>query len=84
MLNFFRHLQGFELSVCRGGGGGGGGGSCICLSLLLLVFCRVAVVKRLPIHHHNADYIFWFFRIIEFVYSLKPELGAMTLYKGLR
>ena len=27
------------------------------LSLLQLVLCRVAAVKRLPVHHHSADYI---------------------------
>ena len=26
--------------------------------LLQLVLCRVAGVKRLPVHHHSADYIF--------------------------
>ena len=28
------------------------------LSSLQLVLCRVAAVKRLPVHHHIADYIF--------------------------
>ena len=53
------------------------------LSLLVLVLCRVAVVKRLPVHHHSADYIFWSFGIVGFILSyfenkvlLKPVLGA--------
>ena len=30
--------------------------------------------KRLPVHHHSADYIFWSFGIIEFIFShLKIE-----------
>ena len=28
------------------------------LSSLQLVLCHVAAVKRLPVHHHSADYIF--------------------------
>ena len=28
------------------------------LSSLQLVLCRVAAVKRLPVHHHSADYMF--------------------------
>ena len=28
------------------------------LSSLELVLCRLAAVKRLPVHHHSADYIF--------------------------
>ena len=28
------------------------------LSSLQLVLCRVEAVKRLPVHHHSADYIF--------------------------
>ena len=28
------------------------------LSSLEQVLCRVAAVKRLPVHHHSADYIF--------------------------
>ena len=28
------------------------------LASLQLVLCRVAAVKRLPVHHHSADYIF--------------------------
>ena len=28
------------------------------LSSLQLVLCRVAAVKRHPVHHHNSDYIF--------------------------
>ena len=37
------------------------------LSSLQLVLCRMAAVKRLPVHHHTADYIFWSFGIIEFI-----------------
>ena len=33
------------------------------LSSLLLLLCRVAAVKRLPVYHHSADYIFWSFGI---------------------
>ena len=28
------------------------------LSSLQLVLCRVAAVKRLPVHHYSTDYIF--------------------------
>ena len=28
------------------------------LTSLQLVLCRVAAVKRLPVHHHSADYTF--------------------------
>ena len=34
----------------------------------------VAAVKRLPIHHYSADYIFWFENKI----LLKPVLGGMA------
>ena len=51
------------------------------LSSLQLVLCRVAVVKRLPIRHHGADYIFWSFWVIGIILSqsetkalLKPVL----------
>ena len=37
--------------------------------LLQLVLCRVAAVQGLPVHHHSADYNFWFFGIIEFIDS---------------
>ena len=54
------------------------------LSLLQLVLCRVAAVKRLPVHHHSADYLFWSFGIIGFILSqlenrapLKPVLGGV-------
>ena len=30
------------------------------LSSMQLVLCRVAAVKRLPVHHHSAGYIFLF------------------------
>ena len=33
-----------------------------------LVLCHVAAVKRLPIHYRSADYIFWSFGIIEFIF----------------
>ena len=40
------------------------------LSLLQLVLCRVAAVKRLPIHHHSTDHIFfWSFGIIGLILS---------------
>lgn len=45
----------------------------------------MAVVKRLPVHHNSADYIFWSFGIIEFFYSylenrvlLKPVLEGVA------
>ena len=55
------------------------------LSSLQLVLCRVAAVKRLPIHTQSADYIFfWSFGIIGLILSqfgnrvpLKPVLGGM-------
>ena len=51
------------------------------LSSLQLVLCRVAAVKRLPLRHHNADYSFWFFRIIgliigQFENRIFSEAGA--------
>ena len=52
------------------------------LSSLSLVLCRVAVVNRLPVHHHSAEYIFWSFGIIGLILSqfenrvpLKPGRG---------
>ena len=55
------------------------------LSSLQLVLCRVVAVKRLPVHHHSADYIFWSYGIIEFISSyfenrvlLKPVLGGVA------
>ena len=55
------------------------------LSSLQLVLCSVAAEKRLPEHHHCADYIFWFFRIIGLILSqfenrvpLKPVLGGVS------
>ena len=33
------------------------------LSSLQLVFCSVAAVKRLPVHHHRGDYSFWSFEV---------------------
>ena len=49
------------------------------------MLCRVVTVKRLPVHHYNADEIFWSFRITDFILSyfdigvpLKPILGRMT------
>ena len=57
------------------------------LSSLQLVLCRVAAVKRLPVHHHSAYYIcslFWSFGIIGLILSqfckivpLKPVLGGV-------
>ena len=48
------------------------------------VECRVAALKSLPVLHHNADYIFWSFGIIEimlvcFEYTIlfKPALGGV-------
>ena len=56
------------------------------LSLLQLVLCRVAAVKRLPIHQYSADYIFWSFRITGLIPShfenrdpLKPLLGTWAV-----
>ena len=34
-----------------------------------LVLCCVAAVKRLPVHHHSAGYIFWLFGIIGLILS---------------
>ena len=63
------------------------------LSSLQLMLCRVAAVKRLPVHHDSADYIFWSFGIIEFNFrNLKIDFrlsrgvgggsgGAMVLDK---
>ena len=55
------------------------------LSSLQLVSCRVAAVKRLPVHHHSPDYIFWSFWIIGLILSqfenrvpLKPALGGVS------
>ena len=56
------------------------------LSSLHLGLCLVAAVKRLPVHHHNADYIFWSFGIIRLILShfengvpLKTVLGAWVV-----
>ena len=46
----------------------------------------MAAVKRLPVHHYSADYIFWSFGVIGFVFNfffenrvlLKPVLGGMA------
>ena len=45
----------------------------------------MAAVKRLPVHHHCADFIFLSFGIIEFIFShlkirvpLKPVLGGVA------
>ena len=53
------------------------------LSSLQLVLCPVVAVKRLPVDHHIAEYIFWSFGIIGLILSqyenrvpLKPVLGA--------
>ena len=58
----------------------------------LFIFTAAGVVpcggcKCLPIHHCSADYIFWSFGIIEFIFSqsfenrvpLKPVLGCMAV-----
>ena len=39
------------------------------LSSLQLVLCRLAAVKRLPVHHNNAGYFFWFFGITVLILS---------------
>ena len=51
---------------------------------LQLALCRVAAVKRLLVHNHSADYIFWSFVIIGFILiqlekrvPLKPVLGGV-------
>ena len=61
---------------------------CLCfwvIDSLQLVLCLMAAVKRLPVHHHCADYIFWPFGIIWFILShfenkslLEPVLGSVT------
>ena len=61
---------------------------CLCfwvIDSLQLVLCRMAAVKRLPVHHHCANYIFWLFGIIWFILShfenkslLEPVLGSVT------
>ena len=55
------------------------------LSLLQLVLCRVAAEKRLPVHHHSADYIFsgplWSFSSFLVIVNrvpLKPVLGGVA------
>ena len=37
------------------------------LKVRLVLCCRVAAVKRLPVHQYSADYIFWSFGIIELI-----------------
>ena len=56
------------------------------LSSLQLVLCRVVAVKRLPVHHYSADYIFLSFGIIGLILSqfenrfpLKPVLGVWVV-----
>ena len=54
------------------------------ISSLQLVLCRVEAVKRLPLYHHSADYIFCFFKITGLILSqfenrvlLKPVLAGV-------
>ena len=51
-----------------------------------MVLCLVAPVKRLSVHHHSVDCIFWSFGMIELIVNhfenrvpLKPVLGAWLL-----
>ena len=44
------------------------------------MLCRVAAVKRLPIHHQSADYIFWPFGIIEFLVSHFENIVPLKLW----
>ena len=48
------------------------------LSSLQLVLCRMTEIKRFPVYHHSADYIFWSFGLIpspsENKVPLKPVL----------
>ena len=53
------------------------------VSSLQLVLCRVAAIKRLPVHHHSSGYVFWSFGNTEFIFSvfenrvpLKAVLGG--------
>ena len=48
----------------------------VTLSSLLLVMCRVAAMKRLPVQHHCADYIFWSFGNIGFILSPFAQTGT--------
>ena len=38
-------------------------------SSLQLVFCSVAAVKGLPVHHNSGDYSFWSFEITGLILS---------------
>ena len=56
------------------------------LSSLPLVLCRVAVVRRLRIYHHSADYDYGSFWVIGIILGqsanrvlLKPVLGACAV-----
>ena len=55
-------------------------------SLLQVLLCRLAAVKGLPVHHYSADYIFWSFGIIEFIFShlpvLRGEVGVAHFTTG--
>ena len=43
---------------------------------------RVAAVKRSPVHHHSADYIFWFFGIIELILIIKNRVLLKLVLVG--
>ena len=52
---------------------------------VIIKYVIVAAVKRLSVHHHSAYCIFWFFGIIDFIFShlkirvpLKPGLGGVA------
>ena len=55
------------------------------------MLCRVAALKRLPLHDHSADYIFWLFGIIGLILSqfenrvpLKPVRGDVGRVEPLQ
>ena len=46
---------------------------------VIIKYVIVAAVKRLSVHHHSAYCIFWFFGIIDFIFShLKMGLGGVA------
>ena len=53
------------------------------LSSLQLMLCRVAAVKRLPVYHHSADYIFWSFGIVGLILCRFEDSSAEAGARGL-
>ena len=51
------------------------------LTSLHLVLCSVAGVKRLPVHHHSADYIFS--ALLESLGQIKKRVPLKSVLGGV-